>query len=165
MIRVEARPQPSAVMAYATPVLAVVLTMIFGGILFAVLGKDPFQAIITIFWEPIFGEFAFFYRPQLLIKGAPLILGYHKYDMASGAKSSHQLTEGRTGSEASFVPAANGVDEDGGYLLSFVYDAAEGASELVILNAKAMEDEPLARIHLPVRVPAGFHGSWIADQV
>jgi len=61
-------------MAYATPVLAVVLTMIFGGVLFAVLGKDPLQAIATIFLEPIFGEFAFFYRPQLLIKGAPLVL-------------------------------------------------------------------------------------------
>ncbi|WP_299138248.1 ABC transporter permease [uncultured Tateyamaria sp.] len=74
MIRIEARPQPSALMAYATPVLAVVLTMIFGGVLFAVLGKDPLEAIATIFWEPIFGEFAFFYRPQLLIKGAPLVL-------------------------------------------------------------------------------------------
>ncbi|WP_299622262.1 ABC transporter permease [uncultured Tateyamaria sp.] len=74
MIRLEARPQPSAAMAYATPVLAVVLTMIFGGVLFAILGKDPIDAIITIFWEPLFGEFSFFYRPQLLIKGAPLVL-------------------------------------------------------------------------------------------
>jgi simple sugar transport system permease protein len=74
MIGLEARPQPSAVMAYATPVLAVVLTMIFGGVLFALLGKDPVQSIITIFWEPLFGEFAFYYRPQLLVKGAPLVL-------------------------------------------------------------------------------------------
>ncbi|WP_299375421.1 ABC transporter permease [uncultured Tateyamaria sp.] len=73
-VQLEKRPQPSKAMAYATPVLAVVLTMIFGGVLFAVLGKDPLQAITTIFWEPIFGEFAFFYRPQLLIKGAPLVL-------------------------------------------------------------------------------------------
>ena len=70
----EARPQPSAMMAYLTPILAVVLTMLAGGALFAVLGKDPVDAIITIFWEPLFGEFAFFYRPQLLIKGAPLVL-------------------------------------------------------------------------------------------
>ncbi|MEM6759042.1 MAG: ABC transporter permease [Pseudomonadota bacterium] len=61
-------------MAYLTPILAVVLTMLAGGALFAVLGKDPVDAIITIFWEPLFGEFAFFYRPQLLIKGAPLVL-------------------------------------------------------------------------------------------
>lgn len=74
MIRLEKRPQPSRTFAMATPVLAVVATMIFGGVLFAVLGKDPVQSIITIFWEPLFGEFAFYYRPQLLIKGAPLVL-------------------------------------------------------------------------------------------
>jgi simple sugar transport system permease protein len=52
----------------------VVITMIAGGALFAALGKDPVAAITTIFWEPLFGEFAFYYRPQLLIKGAPLVL-------------------------------------------------------------------------------------------
>ena len=95
--------------------------------------------------------------------GAPYVLGYHKYDLSSGSRTCHRLAQGRTGSEASFVPAANGVDEDDGYLLSFVHDVAENTSELVILNAKQMTDEPLARIHLPVRVPAGFHGSWIPD--
>jgi carotenoid cleavage dioxygenase len=103
------------------------------------------------------------YAAEFDTRGAPLILGYHKYNMASGARSSHQLGEGRTGSEASFVPAANAADEDDGYLMSFVYDASSETSELVILDAKRMADEPLARIHLPARVPAGFHGSWIAD--
>ncbi|MEM6372225.1 MAG: ABC transporter permease [Pseudomonadota bacterium] len=74
MIRLEKRPQPSKAMSLATPLLAVLATMVFGGVLFAALGKDPIQSIITIFWEPLFGEFAFFYRPQLLIKGAPLVL-------------------------------------------------------------------------------------------
>ena len=74
MIQLEKRPQPSRVFAYATPLLAVLATFLFGGLLFAALGKDPLQSIITIFWEPLFGEFSFFYRPQLLIKGAPLIL-------------------------------------------------------------------------------------------
>ena len=74
MIRLEKRPQPSRGYALASPVLAVLATVVFGGILFAVLGKDPVQAILTIFWEPLFGEFSFFYRPQLLIKGAPLVL-------------------------------------------------------------------------------------------
>ncbi len=40
---------------------------------------------------------------------------------------------------------------------------AEDASELVIIDASQVEKEPIARIHLPVRVPAGFHGSWIPD--
>jgi simple sugar transport system permease protein len=74
MIRLEKRPQPSRAMALATPLLAVLATMVFGGLLFAVLGKDPLQSILTIFWQPLFGEFAFYYRPQLLVKGAPLVL-------------------------------------------------------------------------------------------
>ena len=74
MIRLEKRPEPSRAVSLATPLMAVLATMFFGGLLFAALGKDPVDAITTIFWEPLFGEFAFFYRPQLLIKGAPLVL-------------------------------------------------------------------------------------------
>ncbi|HBS48760.1 MAG TPA: sugar ABC transporter permease [Rhodobacteraceae bacterium] len=74
MIRLEKRPQPSRVWRLATPLLAVLATMIAGGLLFAVLGKNPVEAIRTIFWDPLFGEFAFYYRPQLLVKGAPLVL-------------------------------------------------------------------------------------------
>jgi len=74
MIRLEKRPSPSRVWTAATPVLAVAMTMLAGGLLFAVLGKDPVAAIRTIFWDPLFGEFAFYYRPQLLVKAAPLVL-------------------------------------------------------------------------------------------
>ena len=74
VIRLEKRAQPSRAFSLATPVLAVLATMVFGGLLFAALGKDPLVAIRTIFWDPLFGEFSFFYRPQLLIKGAPLVL-------------------------------------------------------------------------------------------
>jgi simple sugar transport system permease protein len=74
MIRLEKRPQPSRVWTFATPILAVVLTMFVGGLLFAALGQDPLVTIRTIFLDPLFSEFAWFYRPQLLIKGAPLVL-------------------------------------------------------------------------------------------
>ncbi|MGR3462976.1 MAG: ABC transporter permease [Roseovarius sp.] len=74
MLMLEKRPQPSRIWTWATPPLAVLVTMIAGGALFAALGKDPVEAIATIFWKPLFGEFAFYYRPQLLIKAAPLIL-------------------------------------------------------------------------------------------
>ncbi len=74
MIVLEKRPEPSRFWTLSTPVLAVLATMVAGGILFAILGKNPAEAILTIFWEPLFGEFAFYYRPQLLVKGAPLIL-------------------------------------------------------------------------------------------
>ena len=74
MIRLEKRPQPSQGWIWATPLVAVLATMFFGGLLFAALGKNPVEAIRIIFWDPLFGEFAFFYRPQLLVKGGPLIL-------------------------------------------------------------------------------------------
>ena len=74
MIRLEKRPTPSRLWSYLTPLVAVIATMIAGGILFAALGKDPVAAIRTIFWDPLFGEFAFYYRGQLLVKAGPLIL-------------------------------------------------------------------------------------------
>ena len=103
------------------------------------------------------------YTAEFETSGVPWILGYHKYDLVSGERKGHILENGRTGSEASFIPTENATSEDDGYLMSFVHDPEDNKSELVILNAKNIEDEPLCRIHLPVRVPAGFHGSWIAD--
>ena len=75
MIRLEKRPSPSRGWQVATPILAVVLTMIAGGLMFAALGKNPFEAIRTIFWDPLFNaQFASYSRPQLLVKAGPLIL-------------------------------------------------------------------------------------------
>ncbi len=42
--------------------------------------------------------------------------------------------------------------------MGYVYDKAEGRSSLVVLDAETLED--VAAVHLPARVPAGFHGSW-----
>jgi simple sugar transport system permease protein len=75
VIRLEKRPAPSRFWGAATPALAVILTMIAGGIMFAALGKDPVAAIRIIFWDPLFSEqFAGYSRPQLLVKAGPLIL-------------------------------------------------------------------------------------------
>ena len=75
MLTLEKRPEPSRLWTAITPLIAVLATMVAGGIMFAILGKDPFEAIRTIFWDPLFNEqFAAFSRPQLLVKAAPLIL-------------------------------------------------------------------------------------------
>ena len=75
MIRLEKRLEPSRVMTAITPVVAVVLTMIVGGMMFALLGKPPFEAIRIIFWDPLFDpNFSSYSRPQLLVKAGPLIL-------------------------------------------------------------------------------------------
>ncbi len=74
MIRLVPRAEASVAWQVATPVLAVLATMITGGLLFAMMGHDPVAAIRTIFWDPLMGPAASYSRPQLLVKAAPLIL-------------------------------------------------------------------------------------------
>ena len=74
MLKLEKRPQPSKFWTYAAPLLAVVITIVLGMGLFAFLGNDPILSIKTIFWDPVFGEFAYMDRPEVIKKAAPLIL-------------------------------------------------------------------------------------------
>jgi carotenoid cleavage dioxygenase-like enzyme len=88
---------------------------------------------------------------------------FHKYDLDGNDSLTHELSAGCEASEAVFVPAAGHSAEDDGWVLAYVYDKATDKSQLVILDATEFEKEPVARIHLPCRVPAGFHGSWLPD--
>ena len=75
MIRLERRRRQSRAWTLATPVLAVCATMAAGMVMFALLGKDPVEAIRTIFWAPLFDpNLSGYARPQILVKAAPLIL-------------------------------------------------------------------------------------------
>lgn len=84
-----------------------------------------------------------------------------KYDLQTGKSQSLSFGPGCGAGEAVFARAGAGEDE--GYLLTFVYDPARDASDLVVIDAQEFEKGPVARVHLPRRVPYGFHGSWIAD--
>jgi len=86
-----------------------------------------------------------------------------KHDLLRGTSHLHRFPEGAAVSEPVFVPRRGARDEDDGYLLSYVHDPGRGATDLVILAAQDFDGHPLARVHLPGRVPLGFHGSWIAD--
>lgn len=72
-----------------------------------------------------------------------------------------RIGAGRFGGESVFVPWPGATEEDDGYLMSYVYDASAGTSELVILDAGAVEEEPVARVLIPARIPYGFHGAWV----
>ncbi|MBA4490463.1 ABC transporter permease [Paracoccus sp. S1E-3] len=74
MWRLETRSEASLAWQIATPVLAVIATMLTGALLFGLMGYDPVAAIRTIFWDPLFGASAGYSRPQLLVKAGPLIL-------------------------------------------------------------------------------------------
>jgi carotenoid cleavage dioxygenase-like enzyme len=92
----------------------------------------------------------------------PTAAGFMKYDLQNDSSQYHDL-KGGEGSEAVFVKDPDGTAEDDGWVLSYVYQPAEDKSEIVIVDSRAFDKEPVARIHLPVRVPAGFHGNWVPD--
>ena len=71
MLRLEPRREPSKTMQVLTPVLAVVLTILAGLVLFAIMGKDPFRAIWLIFFQPLTSAYSL---AELTVKGTPLIL-------------------------------------------------------------------------------------------
>ena len=93
---------------------------------------------------------------------APYGEGLIKYDLEAGT-SEYRHLDGGQASEAVFVKDPTASGEDGGFLLSYVYQPELDQSEVLILNAQDMLGEPVARIQIPARVPAGFHGNWIGD--
>ncbi|RMI33481.1 carotenoid oxygenase family protein [Nocardia stercoris] len=57
------------------------------------------------------------------------------------------------------VPSGPGTPEDDGVVMGFVYRHETGRSDLVILDAGTLDH--VATVHLPARVPNGFHGNWV----
>lgn len=86
-----------------------------------------------------------------------------KHDLSTGRTEVHEHGLGRETGEAVFVPRSPDAAEDDGWLISIVYDADQGTSDLVIVNAQDISGPPQAIVHLHHRVPHGFHGNWIAD--
>jgi carotenoid cleavage dioxygenase len=87
-----------------------------------------------------------------------------RHDLTTGSAVEHPFgtsaTPGVPG-EAVFVPSSGPADEENGYYLGYVYDAARNGSDLVVLDASDFAGDPVATIKLPHRVPFGFHGNWI----
>jgi ABC-type uncharacterized transport system permease subunit len=67
----ERRSTASRVMAYLSPVIAVTLTLIAGGILFALSGLDPFDALYLYFIDPLTSLWSL---EELVVKMTPLVL-------------------------------------------------------------------------------------------
>ena len=61
------------------------------------------------------------------------------------------------------MPRQEDSGESEGWILLLVHSAETDTSALHILNADDLTGEPEAVIELPQRVPAGFHGNWVAD--
>ncbi|MEV1295606.1 carotenoid oxygenase family protein [Pseudonocardia sp. NPDC049635] len=87
-----------------------------------------------------------------------------RHDRVRDELAVHELGPDVVAGEAVFVPsAAPDRAEDDGWLLSITTTRDGRASELLVLDARAPADDPVARVTLPRGVPSGFHGSWVPD--
>jgi carotenoid cleavage dioxygenase-like enzyme len=84
-----------------------------------------------------------------------------KHDLQSGVRSVHSFGSDRHPGEFVFVPAHADAAEDEGWLMGLVVSRIEQATDLVIVDARDFAGAPLARVHIPHRIPPGFHGNWL----
>jgi ABC-type uncharacterized transport system permease subunit len=71
MFKLEPRPAPSKLLTFASPLIALAITVIVGVILFASLGKDPLAGLQMFFVEPLKSGYAL---SELSLKATPLVL-------------------------------------------------------------------------------------------
>ncbi|MBM4267062.1 MAG: carotenoid oxygenase family protein [Deltaproteobacteria bacterium] len=83
------------------------------------------------------------------------------YDSTSGKQSTHAFRDGEITGEPVFAPDPSGTAENDGWILTMVSDAEGAHTDLVILDGHDLSET--ARVHMPRRVPFGFHGNWLPD--
>lgn len=81
-------------------------------------------------------------------------------DGASDSSKSYELPDHDVMGEPMFVADPDGTTEGDGWIFLTVYRSESHRSDVVILDARAIADGPVASIELPVRVPYGFHAAW-----
>jgi carotenoid cleavage oxygenase len=86
----------------------------------------------------------------------------YKHDYQTGSRTVAPLDPELVIGEMSFVPrpGAGSTDaaEDDGILIGYGYHRGRDEGQLLLLDAQTCES--VATVHLPQRVPMGFHGNW-----
>jgi ABC-type uncharacterized transport system permease subunit len=97
MLRLEARPEPSRLMAVLSPIVALVLTVVLGIALFSALGKDPLAGLRVFFVEPLKDAYGW---SEIGVKATPLVL------IALGLSVCFRSNVWNIGAEGQFVLGA-----------------------------------------------------------
>ncbi len=91
-----------------------------------------------------------------------------RYELSTGATQTHDFGEDSPG-EMTFIPRrapnqqVRPPSDTDGFLMGYVYRPSTRTSDLIVLDANNLTTPPLAQVHLPSRVPDGFHGNWFTD--
>nr|QTZ19663.1 carotenoid cleavage dioxygenase 4 isoform 3 [Bixa orellana] len=105
-----------------------------------------------------------------VMEEVPKTSGVVKIDLETGREVGIRFYGvGSFGGEPLFVrkDAENGaspVDEDDGYVISYVHNENTEESRFLVMDAKSPELEIVAAIKMPRRVPYGFHGLFLSKE-
>ncbi|MCP4805567.1 MAG: 9-cis-epoxycarotenoid dioxygenase [Proteobacteria bacterium] len=81
-----------------------------------------------------------------------------KYDLEAGANITHEWGPDTIAGEAVFVSDPGRSGEDDGWLCAYATDLRQGETTLRVLDASDLSE--VARVHIPRRMPIGFHADW-----
>jgi carotenoid cleavage dioxygenase-like enzyme len=87
--------------------------------------------------------------------------GLIRYDMDTNAAQVRSFGPGRFVGEPAIVPKYGARAECEAFVMTFCYDAKTDTSTFIIIDGADFTGEPVATVRLPVRVPNGYHGSWV----
>ncbi len=88
-----------------------------------------------------------------------------KWDTQLRSVESFEFGADYNGSEPQFCTRdgarGDAAGEDDGYVVTFLHNQATQRGECWLFDARRIGAGPLAKIHIPQRLPAGFHGIWV----
>ena len=99
---------------------------------------------------------------------AEMSTSVYKHDYAAGSTVIAALDPDLLMGEVCFVPnpadegAGGAGAEDDGILMGYGYHRGRDEGQMLLLDAQTLES--VATVHLPQRIPMGFHGNWAASQ-
>jgi simple sugar transport system permease protein len=71
MIALELRPEPSRLLAWVSPLIALAITIVVAALLFVALDRDPVRGLSMFLWEPLNGARGV---SEVVLKSTPLVL-------------------------------------------------------------------------------------------
>ena len=87
--------------------------------------------------------------------------GIVKFDLEGSARESWFPESYEFCGEPMYAPREGGDEsEDGGYIISVLFNGREEKSELVVLRANDVSSGPIARVPIGIAVPHGYHGCF-----
>ncbi|KAB5553229.1 hypothetical protein DKX38_010540 [Salix brachista] len=120
-----------------------------------------------------FGYTQIVHEPASISSGMPKFGGLAKLFFDETASKEGEHSEGHIKVEyhefegntfctgSAFVPKEGALEEDDGWIITFVHDEDTNTSKVYIIDTNNFTSEPVAKITLPCRVPYGFHGAFM----